>query len=178
MASVRHFGQPDLFITFTANLKWAKIEHALKDFPEGKAEDHLDIVAWVFHIKQKQLVEELKHDHIFGQFREYVWTVEYQKRGLSHMHLLLFLEPGHHYTKLYQIDQIISIEFPNPDMDLDRSLTDIVTIQIVHSSCGVFESKSPCMMMDNSSREISCSKRYPQTFQEQTIVEEDGYLKY
>ena len=104
MALVRHFGQPDLFITFTTNPKWAKIEYALKDFPEAKAKDHPDIIAWVFCIKQKQLIKELKHDHIFGQFRECVWTVEYQKWGLPHMYLLLFLKLNNYYTDPHQID--------------------------------------------------------------------------
>ena len=128
MALVQHFGWPDLFITFTANPKWAKIEYALKDFPEAKAEDHPDIVARVFCIKQKQLIKELKYDHIFDQFRGCVWTVEYQKQDLSHMHLLLFLGPDNHYTDPHQIDQIISTKLPDPNMDLDNSLTEIVTM--------------------------------------------------
>lgn len=78
MALVRHFGRPDLFITFTANPNWPEIKEALKDFPEQEAIDHPDIVARVFRLRQKEMVQELKQG-LFGRFQGCVWTIEYQK---------------------------------------------------------------------------------------------------
>ncbi|GBP63297.1 hypothetical protein EVAR_26611_1 [Eumeta japonica] len=46
-----------------------------------------------------------------------------------------------------QIDQIISAEIPNKDIDPD--LFDIVTKNMIHGSCGTFNNNSPCMSDGN-----------------------------
>ena len=51
-----------------------------------------DIVVRVFHMKVKSFLYEIKKKNIFGAYEGCVWTIEYQKRGLPHMHLLLFLQ--------------------------------------------------------------------------------------
>ena len=66
MALVRHFGRPDLFITFTANRNWPEIKEALKDFPGQTATDRPDIMARVFQLRQSSLLKELKMDNNFG----------------------------------------------------------------------------------------------------------------
>jgi hypothetical protein len=49
-----------------------------------------DLVARVFQLKVRELIKVLKSG-IFGLYAGYVMTIEYQKLGLPHMHLLLFL---------------------------------------------------------------------------------------
>ena len=39
-------------------------------------------------MKVKALVEELYKNRIFGQMVTYVYTIEFQKRGLPHMHIV------------------------------------------------------------------------------------------
>jgi Helitron helicase-like domain at N-terminus len=60
--------------------------------------DRPDIVARVFHVKQRQLLEEVRgngnHLGCFGRCMAVTWTIEYQKRGLPHMHLLVWLAKG------------------------------------------------------------------------------------
>ncbi|RMZ76301.1 hypothetical protein DV736_g6706, partial [Chaetothyriales sp. CBS 134916] len=92
MAIVRKLGRPSLFITFTANPKWDEITREL--LPGQQATDRPDLVARVFHLKVKHLLHDLKYEQIFGQYCASVWTIEYQKRGLPHLHLLLFLDPS------------------------------------------------------------------------------------
>jgi hypothetical protein len=53
MAIMGHLGWAVLFITFTANLNWVKIQDEL--LPGQTAMDCPDLVAWVFHIKAKAL---------------------------------------------------------------------------------------------------------------------------
>ena len=65
--------------------------------PGQTAVDRPDLVARVFHLKLTDLLQQLKHACIFGHYQGCVWTVEYQKRGLRHMHLLLFLHPEDHF---------------------------------------------------------------------------------
>jgi hypothetical protein len=88
MAIVQHFGKPTFFITFTANPKWPKIQNAL--FLGQKATDRPDIVTLVFHLKVRSLLTDLKAN-LLGKYVGHVYTIEYQKRGLPHMHLLLFI---------------------------------------------------------------------------------------
>ena len=44
-------------------------------------------------------------------------TIEFEKRGLPHMHLLLFLHPNNKYPSSDDIDQIISAEIPSHEND-------------------------------------------------------------
>lgn len=50
MAIIQHFGQQILFLTFTANFKWEKIEREL--FSGQQAFDRLDLIAQVFQLKK------------------------------------------------------------------------------------------------------------------------------
>ena len=88
IAIVRHFERPTLFIIFTANPKWKKIVDAL--LPGQSAVDRPDLVAQVFDLKQRQFLNKLRHENIFGRVLGSVWTIEYQKRGLLLIHLLFF----------------------------------------------------------------------------------------
>lgn len=65
MAIVTHFGNPDLFITFTCNPKWPEIEREVNSMGV-RAEDRPDIVTRVFKIKLNQLISDLKEKKIFG----------------------------------------------------------------------------------------------------------------
>lgn len=94
------------------------------------------------------------------------------------MHLLLFLHPDDRFLDADKIDQIISAELPDPNLDQDGSLTNIIKSQMIHGLCGSQKPDAPCMAKDNKSELIKCSKRFPRSFQEDTKVEEDGYPVY
>ena len=143
MAIVRHFGRPTLFITFTANPKWKEIVDEL--LPGQTAVDRPDLVARVFHLKQRQFLHELRHKNIFGRFLGYVWTIEYQKRGLPHMHLLLFLHSDDRFLTSEKIDEIICAELPDPAIDPNGELSAVITSCMVHGPCGSLAPTSPCM---------------------------------
>ena len=84
------FRKPDLFITMTANPKWSEIQDQL---PTGfSPQSRPDIVNRVFHQKKNKLIKLIEKDQVFGKMRAYTYTIEFQKRGLPHCHLLVFLE--------------------------------------------------------------------------------------
>src|SRR6185369_11605006 len=89
MAIVSHFGKPDLFVTFTCNPKWQEITREL--LPHQTAADRPDLTARVFHMKLQELLKDLCERHCLGKVVTYVYTIEFQKRGLPHAHILLIL---------------------------------------------------------------------------------------
>ncbi|CEP10123.1 hypothetical protein, partial, partial [Parasitella parasitica] len=139
MAIVRHFGKPSLFITFTANPRWVEIQREL--LPGQNASDRPDLVARVFDLKVKELLNDLKRKNIFGTYRGLLRTIEYQKRGLSHLHLLLFLNPAENFDTAEKIYQVISAEIPSRENDPE--LLEIVTKNMVHGPCGDINPNSP-----------------------------------
>ena len=66
MAICRYYGYPDLFITFTCNARWPKIQEALSLIPGQKAEDRPNIVSRVFRIKLRYFMIELTKKNHFG----------------------------------------------------------------------------------------------------------------
>ncbi|XP_076029108.1 uncharacterized protein LOC143017956 [Oratosquilla oratoria] len=163
----REYGRPDLFITFTCNPKWDEITENLQN-GQNPADRH-DIVARVFKQKLNKMMDVLvkKKSGIFGKVKAYIYTVEWQKRGLPHAHILLWLEQIIHADKT---DLITSAEIPDPS--IDRELYNIVVNQMVHGPCGDHNNQSPCM---NNSK---CSKKYPKAFIAHTRSEISGYPLY
>ncbi|KAG4920916.1 hypothetical protein JHK82_049857 [Glycine max] len=99
-----------------------------------------------------------------------MYTIEFQKRGLPHVHLLLFLHPGNKYPSSDEIDQIISVEIPSQQDDPE--LYSLVKNHMVHGPCGTLNLGSPCM------EEGKCSRFYPKMFQPHTILDADGFPVY
>jgi len=172
MAIVRYFGHPALFVTLTANPKWPEILREL--LPGQQATDRPDVVARVFRLKSKEFLTEIKQGNIFGLCVADVYTIEYQKRGLPHMHLLVFLSPEFRNQLLEPaiIDRLISAELPTPDTDPDGQLTVIIQSNMLHGPCGTDNPNAPCMVSG------CCSKKFPKSFSEETVVQADGYPVY
>jgi len=70
-------------------------------------------------------------------------TIEFQKRGLPRVHLLLFLHPNNKYPTSYEIDQIILEEIPSKEDDPELYI--LVQNHMIHGPCGIIHSESPCM---------------------------------
>lgn len=71
-------------------------------------------------------------------------TIEFQKRGLPHAHILLFLDGLKTDLSPEVIDQIICAEIPNRDIDPD--LFEIVTNCMIHGPCGHLKPNASCMV--------------------------------
>ena len=162
---VRKYGRPDLFITFTTNPKWGEILQEL--FAGQASHDRHDIIARVFHLKLKLMVDLITKEKVFGPSLCYMYSVEWQKRGLPHAHILLWLEEK---LRPDAIDTVISAEFP--DKNEDPILFDIVKTHMIHGPCGTLNRNSPCM------QDGHCCKRFPRALSEQTISGENGYPLY
>ncbi|XP_050110486.1 uncharacterized protein LOC126589277 [Malus sylvestris] len=117
MAICRHFGNPDLFITFTCNAKWPEIIEDLRDKPGCRPEDRPDIVSRIFKAKLNHMIKFIKSGKPFGDVESVIYTVEFQKRGLPHCHILVWVNKHYKCHSPYDVDSIISAEIPDADVD-------------------------------------------------------------
>ena len=112
MAICRYFHKPDLFLTMTANPKWPEIIHSL--FPGQTATDRPNIVSQVF--EQKKTLLKLIDNGFFGTTVAHIHTIEFQKRGLPYIHLLIFLHSQHRIRDSHHINSMISAQLPDPQL--------------------------------------------------------------
>ncbi|XP_058780945.1 uncharacterized protein LOC131655055 [Vicia villosa] len=158
-----------LFITFACNPNWPEIQRVLRPL-HLKPHDRPDIISRVFKIKFDQLLTYLTKKGVLGKVLAYMYTIEFQKRGLPHAHILIFLHPSNKYPGPEDIDKIISAEVPDPETH--PRLYSLVKAHMVHGPCGLANPKTPC------TKDGRCTKFYPKKFQPTTIVDQEGYPVY
>ena len=181
MAIAQHCSKPDLFITMMANPSWSENEDNLfsyeddddddPDYPRKHqtASDHPDIVAHVFFQKIKSMLKVIK-DGLFGDVQGYVFTIEFQKWGLPHIHLLIFLKQQYKICDADHVNLIVSAQIPDPVAHLLLYAT--VTKYMMHGPCGPEFPNPPCIVNGK------CSKHYSKDFCAETHLGTDGYPKY
>ncbi|GJW53523.1 ATP-dependent DNA helicase PIF1-like protein [Tanacetum coccineum] len=170
MALCRAYGNPDLFITFTSNPKWPEIAKMLAYFPGQKAHDRPKVRAHIFKLKLTELLDDLTKKHVFGQSEAVIYVIEFQKRGLPHAHILLWLEEHSKYKTPSEIDDIISAELPSPTND--PAGYKVVTKYMQHGPCGKDIRYAAC------TNDGKYSKHFPKPFLAETFLDEEGYPHY
>ncbi|KAI5426340.1 hypothetical protein KIW84_031951 [Lathyrus oleraceus] len=140
MAKCSYVGFPDLFITFTCNPNWPEIQRLLGSV-HLKASDRPDIISRVFKMKFDELLSDLTKKSLLGKVLAYMYTIEFQKRGLPHAHILIFLHPSNKYPTPSDIDRIISAEIP--DQDTNEEFYNLVKTHMIHGPCGFANRSSP-----------------------------------
>ncbi|XP_074293544.1 uncharacterized protein LOC141620620 [Silene latifolia] len=100
----------------------------------------------------------------------FVYSIEFQKRGLPHAHIVLFLHREGKFPTAADVDKIISAEIPDPTTD--QVLHSVVCKYMLHGPCGKAKPSCQCMVGDK------CSKYYPKPCTKITTVEGDGYPIY
>ncbi|OJT14230.1 hypothetical protein TRAPUB_9214 [Trametes pubescens] len=168
MAIARYYHNIDLFLTMTANPHWPEIEREL--LPGQDLTDRPDLIARVFNLKKNTLIREVIRNGIFGCAVAHIYTIEFQKRGLPHMHLLIFLDCCNKLLDPAAVDSTIRATWPDPDRE--PLLFEMAKACMVHGPCGALNPSAPCM--DNG----KCPKRYPKPVQEHTSLNQDGYPLY
>lgn len=92
-------------------------------------------------MKKKAIIDFIyKHD-IFSTAVSYVYSIEFQKRGLLHMHILIFLEEPYRLITTNAIDSCISAHWPDPETQ--PQLFETIKRCMVHGPCGPANPNSP-----------------------------------
>ncbi|KAI9121211.1 hypothetical protein K1719_008244 [Acacia pycnantha] len=169
MTICRFAGYPDLFITFTCNPSWPEIERFCTR-ESLTASNRADILSRIFRLKLKALMNVIKQKKLFGNVRAEVYTIEFQKRGLPHAHILIWLAERDKIKEPEDVDKIISAEIPNPDSD--PQMYELVQKFMMHSPCGPLNPNAQCMV------DKRCNKFFPKKYNQQTTVDHEGFPTY
>ncbi|RZC16770.1 hypothetical protein D0Y65_009892 [Glycine soja] len=133
-------------------LYWLEIQRSISAL-NLFTQDRPDIVTKVFKLKLEQLMSDLKDIKVLGNVLAYIDTIEFQKRGLPHARILLFLDAGSKYPSPVDIDRIISAEIP---YSIEQpQLYECVKKHMMHGPCGHTNKQSPCM------KDGKCSRYFP-----------------
>ena len=171
MAVCREHGKPEFFITMTCNPRWPEITVELR---EGQSpEDRPEVTARVFRQKLTTLLDLLIKGAVLGTVVAHLATVEFQKRGLPHSHILLIMADKDRLTTPEQVDSVICAELPpdpetadnEADKEQMRRLEAIVAMNMIHGPCGADQPNMQCMATGK------CDKFFPKKYQKYTVVD-------
>ncbi|KAB2597059.1 hypothetical protein D8674_036555 [Pyrus ussuriensis x Pyrus communis] len=141
MTLVQRFGKPDLFITMTCNPSWEEIKSEL--LAGQTPQDRPDLLTRVFRAKLEQLKEDIIEKGVLGSVVAYAYVIEFQKRGLPHVHMLVVLDENDKINNPDEYDRIVRAEIPNEDVE--PQLYNVVLKHMIHGPCGIHNPLSPCM---------------------------------
>ncbi|XP_075101610.1 uncharacterized protein LOC107762085 [Nicotiana tabacum] len=169
IALVQHFGKPDIIFTMTYNPSWPEIkEHLLAT---DETQNRPDLVSRVFRAKVEKMKTDILKRNIFGKVAAFMYTIEFQKRGLPHAHFLIILTDDYKLVTPEAYDKFVSAELPDPDAN--SCLHKLVIKYMMYGPCGYLNPTNSCM---NKKRE--CKFKYPKSFADNTRKGKDSYPVY
>lgn len=171
MALVQKFGRPDLFITMTCNPAWPEIKEVMLHTDE--AHNCLDLLSRVFHAKLNILKDDLFKKHIFGEVATYTYVMEFQKRGLPHVHMLIILQPRSKLYSTESYDRLVSAKIR--DEQANKHLFNMVRKHMMHGPCGSKNPNNVCMQGSFMRR---CRNNYPKKWSSRTTHRDNTYPTY
>ncbi|XP_065640587.1 uncharacterized protein LOC136073146 [Hydra vulgaris] len=120
-------------------------------------------------MKLKCFLGDIFKHGVLSKVVSHVQVIEFQKRGLPHVHILLHFANGDKLETAEDIDSLISAEIP--DQTVDPKLFEIVKTCMIHGPCGILNPNSPCI------KDGVCTKS-PKEFNPRTVAIFNGYLNY
>jgi hypothetical protein len=191
MCIAMHYGAPTYFLTFTSNPNWPEIIEDVKEFgpyaytdkpsPNGvskqKAQERCDLINRVCLLKFKSILDDLLKKEVLGKTLCYVAVIEFQKRGLPHMHLLLTVHPDYVPHCPESVDKVITAQFV--DKLKYPNLYSLQCQHIIHGPCHPPEEDKPntiCACWDYQHKR--CRHCFPKPMQEATTFAENHFAQY
>lgn len=170
LAIAAAYGNPRFFVTMTCNTAWPEIVSQL--LPGQTFCDIPVVVVWVFRCKLSLLLKTLKTMFVHaGRVLYCIHSVEFQKRGLPHAHILL------KYTKQCDtpddIDAVVSAEVPD-----DPSDALLVHTFMFHHHPSADRPPSKYCQKSLPDGRRSCRFHYPHPLQPTTTIDPDGHVHY
>jgi hypothetical protein len=96
----------------------------------------------VFKIKLKELINDIHKNHILGRMIAGIYVVEFQKRGLSHAHILIFFTEDCKPHMVEDVDRVISAELS--DSETNKLAHETVARCMVHGAWSIWSYVPKC----------------------------------
>ncbi|XP_022841953.1 uncharacterized protein LOC111365646 [Olea europaea var. sylvestris] len=100
-----------------------------------------------------------------------MYVIEFQKRGLPHVHFLLIFKTNFKITNSTQVDEIVSFEIPDPKRNPHMHAT--VIKHMLHGPCGQLNPTNVCMENNHT-----CKNKYPREYILHTSLGSNSYPLY
>jgi ATP-dependent DNA helicase PIF1 len=170
MTIAREFGSiPDMFITITMDPNCPVVLRCLE---EGQTPDMRDdIVCKVWQAKLKAILDDILNNQVLGKTVAHVYTIEFQKRGLPHAHLIIYFRAEDKIKNIEQVNNLIWAELPSKAQNPE--LYRLVTKCMMHGPCGNGLPGRQCL---NETGE--CSKQFPKDYTPETVFQPRQYPNY
>ncbi|XP_076057681.1 uncharacterized protein LOC143035066 [Oratosquilla oratoria] len=173
LAFVTNYGSPGFFITFTMNLAWEELSKAAQQTGSHATSknrgDRPDLVSRIFKLKVDELMDDLTNKNIFGRVKVHLYSIEWQKRGLPHVHILLWIE---HRVDAELVGRIISAEIP--DKEKEPRLFETVTTCMIHGPCKGFDESQACCQGKSVNGKDLCGKGFPKPYRDNLLFGNNG----
>lgn len=163
-------GPPTFFVTMTCNGEWPGIQSQLR-----RGQNYSDIpvvVARVFKQMVCQLESCLKS--MFpnaGPLLYMIHSIEFQKRGLPHVHILL--KYAKDCVQPMDIDSVISAEIPDDPDD-----EELVRSMMLHRHPSADRPRSKYCQREDEQGRRTCRFHYPHPLQPTTTIDAEGHVHY
>ncbi|XP_075507436.1 uncharacterized protein LOC142544258 isoform X1 [Primulina tabacum] len=168
MTSVQTYGKPDIMLTMTCNPNWNEMKNQL--LPGQSPQDRPDLITRIFRSKFEEFEKDIVDRGVLGKVRSYSYVIEYQKRGLPHVHMLVIFENNDKLCTPDNFDSIVRAEIPLQTEE--PNLHKAVVHHMIHGPYGSINPNCPCMVNGK------CKKNFPKTFVEYTSLGNDSYPLY
>lgn len=97
-------------------------------------------------------MKDLRSGRIFGPVTFEMSCIEWQKRGLPHLHSVIKFD-GPLPDQVGEMDEWCWAEVPHPDLNNARAREQVLNC-MVHKRCGAFNIASPCMQDDRNRKGV------------------------
>jgi hypothetical protein len=123
-------------------------------------------MARVFRLKVDKFLYDIVKMKRFGTVESYVFTIEFQKRGLPHIHLMVTLTEGDRPVTPEKIDLIVSAEIPDEKKE-----------PVLHKLVCQFQLHGPCQSY-NCWNGKNFKSGFPKPYLQRTVVINGAYPTY
>ena len=129
-------------------------------------ENRPDLITRVFKLKLNTILDEILRKNIFGVVAGYTYVIEFQKRGLPYIHILIILEKTQKIRTPTDVDNVVSAELPDKSSQ-PRSFQNELNFNM-HRPCD----PGRCLS------EGVCKRGFPKQFLDETRSLEDAFPMY
>lgn len=122
----------------------------------------------IFMDKAKELIKDLTERNVMGEHEAMVYSMEHQKRGLPHLHILLILKKDDKLDSPDFVNEYVAAEIPtlpvendkSPEAEQQKRLYNVIIKNNIHDCTD----KSGCRV------DGKCSKGFPKKFSDETHI--------